>query len=44
MGINKFIFKHGKTTCDAMFAQLEAGGKKDDGPQVDAQGEAQAIN
>jgi hypothetical protein len=28
MGINKFISKHGKTKCDAIFTQLEAGVRK----------------
>ena len=30
--LEKFIATHGKFKCDAMFAHLEAGGAKEDGP------------
>lgn len=32
MEMPKFIEKHGKEKCDAMFSHLEAGGKLEDGP------------
>ncbi len=35
MRLNKFASTHGKEKCDAMFAHLEDGGAKEDGPLVD---------
>lgn len=43
MGMKAFIAKHGKTKCDAMFAHLEAGGKKVDGPLLDQQPKHQLV-
>lgn len=34
--LDEFVKAHGKAKCDAMFAHLEAGGAKEDGPLVDA--------
>lgn len=44
MDMSSFVAKHGKEKCDAMFAHLEAGGKKEDGPVADDQGDAPAAN
>ncbi|MEX6780476.1 hypothetical protein [Pseudomonas aeruginosa] len=34
--LSKFVKAHGQEKCDAMFAHLESGGAKEDGPLVDA--------
>lgn len=35
--LRKFQDEHGKEKCDAMWAHLEAGGAKEDGPEVEVQ-------
>lgn len=35
--LRAFVKLHGQPKCDAMFAQLEADGKKEDGPLVEVQ-------
>lgn len=44
MSMNSFIAKHGKSKCDAMFAHLEAGGKKEDGPLLDEHAKDSTAN
>ncbi|ELQ8317587.1 TPA: hypothetical protein L6A34_31420 [Pseudomonas aeruginosa] len=44
MDMSSFVAKHGKEKCDAMFAHLEAGGNKEDGPVADKLSDAPAAN
>lgn len=36
LDLSTFVESHGREKCDAMFAHLEAGGARVDGPLVDA--------
>lgn len=37
LDLSAFVKLHGKDKCDAMWAHLEAGGKKENGPLVEVQ-------